>query len=226
MGILQRFGEIMESNINALLDKAEDPVKMSQQMLRKLNEQLAEVKDETATVMAQETAAQRRVDELQKKVDEYTSSAKKALQAGNEGDARKLLQSKQEYEAQLSTAQNNLQVCKTNSSNMQAMYNKLSTDISTLTSRIQNVQAQTAMASAQERANKITDKMGKTNATDTFSRMEAKAQERLDKAMAKTQLAGIGAPEDEASVISQKYTVGSSASVDSELEAMKKELGL
>ena len=48
MGILTRFTDIMKSNINALLDKCEDPAKMIDQTLRDLREDLAEVKKETA----------------------------------------------------------------------------------------------------------------------------------------------------------------------------------
>ena len=44
MGILQRFSDIMRSNINALLDKCEDPAKMVDQMLLDLRKDLAEVK--------------------------------------------------------------------------------------------------------------------------------------------------------------------------------------
>ncbi len=225
MGILQRFGEIMESNINALLDKAEDPVKMSAQMLRDLQEELAEVKDETASVMAEETNAKRRVTELQKKVDEYSNSARNALLSNDEDAARKLLQSKQEYETQLATANSTYQVAKKNADNMRAMYNKLQSDIATLTSSQENLKAQVSMAKAQERANKITEKMNMSSAASTFSRMEEKAQRMLDEATAKSQL-GVGLPQDEASALNAKYSSGSSASVDSELEAMKKELGL
>ena len=48
MGILKRFKDIMSSNINALLDKAEDPEKMIDQYLRDLQEDLRKVKSETA----------------------------------------------------------------------------------------------------------------------------------------------------------------------------------
>ena len=54
MGILKRFKDIMASNINALLDKAEDPEKMIDQYLRDIQEDLRKVKSETATVMAEE----------------------------------------------------------------------------------------------------------------------------------------------------------------------------
>ena len=52
MSILSRFKEIIASNLNALLDKAEDPQKMIEQYLKELTGDLAEVKRETASVMA------------------------------------------------------------------------------------------------------------------------------------------------------------------------------
>ena len=57
MGILERFTDIIKANINDLLDRAEDPAKMIDQYLRDLTENLAEVKKETAGVMAQESGA-------------------------------------------------------------------------------------------------------------------------------------------------------------------------
>lgn len=53
-GILSRFKDIMSSNINALLDKVEDPMKMIDQYLRNLESDLGKVKAETAAVMAEE----------------------------------------------------------------------------------------------------------------------------------------------------------------------------
>lgn len=54
MSILSRFKDIMASNINALLDKAENPEKMVDQYVRNLNSDLNKVKAETASVMAAE----------------------------------------------------------------------------------------------------------------------------------------------------------------------------
>ena len=55
MGLLSRFADIISANINDLLDKAEDPAKMVDQCLRDMMEDLAEVKKETAAVMAEES---------------------------------------------------------------------------------------------------------------------------------------------------------------------------
>ena len=62
-GILSRFKDIMSSNINALLDKVEDPMKMIDQYLRNLESDLGKVKAETAAVMAEETKSKRELDE-------------------------------------------------------------------------------------------------------------------------------------------------------------------
>lgn len=56
MGILARFTDIIQANVNAVLDKMEDPAKMIDQYLRELTDNLAEVKRETAGVMAEEPA--------------------------------------------------------------------------------------------------------------------------------------------------------------------------
>ena len=63
MGILSRFTDIISANINELLDRAENPEKMIDQYLRNAMENLAEVKKETAAVMAEETRCKRLVVE-------------------------------------------------------------------------------------------------------------------------------------------------------------------
>lgn len=98
MGILSRFGDIIKSNVNDMLDKCEDPAKMVDQYLRNLTENLAEVKKETAGVMAEETRTRRMVEENSAEIAKYGDLARKALQAGNEGDARVFLAKKQQLE--------------------------------------------------------------------------------------------------------------------------------
>jgi len=62
-GILERFKTIMASNINAALDKMEDPEKMIDQYLRDMEKDLGSVKAETAAVMAVEGSAKRKGEE-------------------------------------------------------------------------------------------------------------------------------------------------------------------
>lgn len=226
MGIISRFADIMEANINALLDKCEDPAKMIDQTLRKLSEELAEVKNETAAVMAEEKSAKRHVDELQAEIDKYESSARKAIQAGNDGDAKTLLARKQDLESQKVTADSTYAVATANSEKMQQMYNKLTADINTLNSRRENIKAQASMAKAQDRVTRVAAEIGKTNAADTFSRMETKAQKMLDESIARAELSKTQLAGDATEELANKYASGNDKSVDDELARMKAEMGI
>ena len=84
MGILDRFTSIVKANINELLDKAEDPEKMVDQYLREMTESLAEVREATAGVMAEEKRCKKLVDENMAEMTKYEELARKALAAGNE----------------------------------------------------------------------------------------------------------------------------------------------
>ena len=75
MGILSRFGDIMRANINDLLTGAENKnaEKLLNQYLRDAREDYAQVKNETASVMAEEAAAKRRLDEINDQLVRYTT---------------------------------------------------------------------------------------------------------------------------------------------------------
>ena len=135
MSILQRFSDIMRSNVNALLDKCEDPAKMVDQTLLDLRRNLADVKKETASVMAVEKNARRLVDECRGKIQKYESAAKNALRAGCEEDARTLLSKKQEFEGQLPDLEANLQAAAKNADQLKQMHDKLVQDIESLEGR-------------------------------------------------------------------------------------------
>jgi len=226
MSILARFSDILSANINALLDKAEDPGKMIDQYLRKMADDLAEVKKETANVMAEESRTKRLVDENVKEVAKYADLAKKALVAGNENDARVFLTKKQELETAGAGLQTAAAVAHENAVKMRQMHDKLVKDISTLNSRREAIKAKVAVAKTQEKINKIgasADKMQSTQGA--FNRMEAKADKMLDAANAMSELNS--AVVDEAQALEEKYKgADTSASVEEELAALKSQLGM
>lgn len=225
MGILSRFGDIISANVNELLDRAEDPAKMIDQYLRKAKEDLAEVKVETAAVIAEETRCGRLLNDCRAEVAKYEGLAKKALAAGNDGDAKVFIGRKQEAESRLTSLEQAYSVASANSAKMRQLYNKLSDDIRALDARRNNIKATMAVAKTQERVNRVNDAASSSRgAMDNFTRMEAKANEQLDRAMAAASLSGNG--QDPAADIEKKYSSGGSASVDDELARMKAELGL
>ena len=147
MSILTRFKDILSANINELLDKAENPEKMAKQYLRNAMDDLAEVKKETAEVMAEEARCKRLLDSCIKNVNKYDGLAKKALTAGNEGDARTFIAEKQKYASQQASLQQNYELAHANAEKMKQLHAKLTQDVSTLQSRLENIKATMAVAS-------------------------------------------------------------------------------
>lgn len=225
MSILSRFNDIIKANINALLDKAEDPAKMIDQYLREMTDDLAEVKRETASVMAEETRTMRLADENQAQVDKYDALARKALQAGNETDARVFLARKQELEAADAGLKTAYAAAHENAVRMREMHDKLARDIETLKSRRQSIKAKVTVAKTQEKINELSSASEKVNgAMGAFERMEEKANAMLDEANAMSELNNFSV--DEALKLEEKYAKENAPSVDDALAKLKEEMGL
>lgn len=224
MGIFGRLKQIVASNVNDALDKAEDPAKMIDQTLRQAREDLAQVRKETAAVMADAKRADREYTECEQKINEYTIAAQNALKAGNESDARVLLEQKQTYEMNLVSLRKAKELTQTNATKLQETHDKLMRDIQTLESKRSAIKATVATAKAQEHINDVVSGGEKAKASlETFNRMEDKADAMLDAAMAEAELTGDTMKSDG---LLDKYSGDSNGTVDEELTRMKAELGL
>ena len=223
MGILTRFKDIMASNINALLDKAEDPEKMIDQCLRNLNSDLGKVKAETASIMAEEQRSKRELDECTSEINKMQNFAVKALEAGNEDDARKFLEKKSSLANKQTGLQESYNIASANATQMREMHDKLVNDINELESRKDMIKGKMAVAKTQDRINKIGSSVSSANdSISAFDRMEAKANKMLDSANAMAEL-NRGAKDDIAD-LTAKYA-NPASEVDDELAALKASLG-
>ncbi|MCL2190318.1 MAG: PspA/IM30 family protein [Defluviitaleaceae bacterium] len=225
MGILTRFTDIIAANVNAVFDKAEDPAKLIDQYLRKANDELAEVKKETAGVMAEESRTRRLVEENEKESARQTELARRALLAGNENDAKVFLQKKQEIAEAGAGLKLTHAVANDNAVKMRQMHDKLAKDINALNNKRQMIKAKTAVATATNRVNKISTSNKGESAISAFERMESKANRMLDEANAHATLNE--KPIDKAQELEEKYLLGDfNDSVNDELAAMKAQLGV
>lgn len=228
-GILSRFKDIMSSNINALLDKVEDPMKMIDQYLRNLESDLGKVKAETAAVMAEETKSKRELDECIDSINKMQTYAEKALLSGNEADARTFLSKKGELNNKLISLQQTYNIAKENSTKMREMHDKLIKDISQLNTRRDELKAKMAVANTQEKLNKIGSSVnGAIGNMSKFDEMEAKINKKLDTANAMAELNNSKKEENIEDLIA-KYdneTKNTSSEIDDELSELKSKLGL
>lgn len=224
----------MTSNIHAMLDKAEDPEKMIDQYLRDLNSDLGKVKSETAAIMAAEKRERRELAELQKEMEDMQRYATKAVEAGNDDDARKFLQRKAELAEREKTMQTSVELAAANTQQMRQMHDKLDSDIAELESRRQELKGKASVAKTQKRINDFNSSMGGAGERiSAFDKMEQKINQELDEAMAMQELnKGSGTDikdlaskyESETNVEGELESLKAGINVDDELEALKSQL--
>lgn len=221
MSILKRFSDIMASNINAMLDKAEDPEKMVDQLIRNLNDDLNKVKSETASIMADEARAKRELDQCKSDIEKMVDYATRAIKAGNDDDARNFLQKKASLTNDLAAIEQRYNIAKENSDKMKEMYKKISSQLDDVNARRNSIKVKIATAKAQQKVNKIGTSINSSkNSFDSFSRMEEKANKMLDEANAMAELNSNDASDDIDDLMN-KYNSNTS-DVDNELAELKK----
>ena len=125
MGIISRMSDIVQSNINALLDKAEDPEKMIKQLILEMQDTLVEVRSVAATVLADKKHIERNISKLNVESDNWQNKAAIALTKGREDLARAALAEKQRVDAalkglhgQLSDVQESIETLQNDSSKL------------------------------------------------------------------------------------------------------------
>ena len=225
MGIISRFKDIMAANINALLDKAEDPEKMIDQYLRNLESDLAKVKQETASVMAEETKTKRQLDECTEEIAKMQAYAEKAVLAGNDEDAKKFLMKKKDLVVKQASLQETYKLAADNAAKMRQMHDKLVSDISQLDARRDALKAKIAVAKTQETINKIGSSVnGAADSLSAFDKLEAKVNLKLDEANAMAELNNSGV--NEVNDLERKYGAYTTSEVDDELAAIKAKMGM
>lgn len=226
MGIITRFKDIMSANINALLDKAEDPAKMIDQYLRDLEEDLGKVKAETAAVMAEETRCKRLLTECNEEIEKMQKYAEKAVVAGNDSDARQFLAKKAQLAEKQAGLQQAYDAAADNAAKMRKMHDKIVNDIAELNARKDAIKAKIAVAKTQEKMNKIGSSIeGTAKTMSAFDRMEAKANKMLDEANAMAELNK--GTENDIDALADKYDgPAGNGAVEDELAALKAKMGL
>jgi len=134
MGIFTRFSDIVNSNINAILDKAEDPEKIVRLMIQEMEDTLVEVRSAAARSIADKKDLNRKLESLESEQREWDAKAELALRKGREDLAKAALVEKSRVSAAV-------ELIKFDYAAVDEGLGKLNEDISRLESKLQDAKA-------------------------------------------------------------------------------------
>ncbi|HON13162.1 MAG TPA: PspA/IM30 family protein [Treponema sp.] len=178
MGIFSRLKTLISSNVNDMINKAENPEKMLNQLIIDMNEQLIESKKAVAMAIADEKKLERETLNQQAQAQEWERKAMLAVRAGQDDLAKEALLRKQEYE-------NNYVEYKKQWEAQKASVEKLKESLKELQNKIEEAQrkknlliARAKRAEAQQKIQKtISSVAGNKSAFEAFDRMAQKVDQ-------------------------------------------------
>ncbi len=219
MGILDRMSRLVRANINDLLDRAEDPDKMIDQIIRDMQTNITDARRQVAAMIAQEKELEADLKESQALSNEWNEKAKRAVAAGKDDLAREALRRKRDSDE-------NLAVYKQQHETQEQTVAKLKSQLAQLESKYQATLSQRDALIARQKRAEATKKvvtqssaavssLGEgLNATSELDRMEAKIRQTESEAAAYQEL-------ESESIDAQFRELDYDVDIESALEALK-----
>ena len=169
-----RVKTYMESELNAALDKAEDPVKMLDQFMRDMAQDIREAETAVAKQLANEKILKKKYEDANSMVEKRQKQAEEAVEAGNEDLARRALEDKQNHVIQSNSmkeayerAANDSTVLREKLAEMKREYEEMQIKKDSLKARAESAKTRTKM-------NRTMSSVGSDESRQGFNRMEEK----------------------------------------------------
>lgn len=158
MGILDRMSRIIRSNINDLLDDAEDPEKMLNELMREMQSNIREARTQVAAMIAQEKQIENELRDARNDAAEWERKAELALERDREELAREALRRKRDAESNATVYEHQL-------TTQQEAVSKLKTQLRLLENKYQEAESKRDMLIARHKRTQAQRKITKTFST-------------------------------------------------------------
>lgn len=214
MGILERMSRLIRANVNDLIDKAEDPEKMIDQILRDMQTNIGTARSQVAAMIAQEKELEADLNETKQLSTEWGAKAQRAVDAGKDDLAREALRRKRDndenskvYETQFATQKQTVDKLKAQLRQLESKYQ------STLSQR-DSLIARQKRAKATKQVAEYTSSLSPLDASGELERMERKIRSNEAQAAALSEM-------DASSFDTQFDELDYDVDIEKELEALK-----
>lgn len=219
MGMFSRITDVLKANVNEMIDKAEDPAKMMDQMIREMHEQLREAKIEVAKAIADEKRLQQQIKQNEAQSKNWESKAMLALKKGEEELAKEALKQKKTYDQMISSVQPQWEKQKQMSTQLKDSLRALESKIEEARRKKEILIARQKRAEAQQKVQEVMSGLNDRSAFATFDRMEQRVMDIEAEADAAVEL-------EMDSLDDQFKELEAGAGVDDDLAALKAKMGM
>ncbi len=219
MAIFERVSDLVRSNINDLIDKAENPEKMVKQIIIDMEDQLRKATQGLGTAMGSFNQVKKQLETAQEQSNVWQGKAKTCLEQGNEDLAKQALENKVKQDKMVAQYQEM-------ATTMEAQVNDIKSQIDTLKQKLEEARSKQAMlvarskmADAQSQMAKTLGNMDSKSAFAKMEKMEQKIEQKEAQANAYSEVSGIQESENDPFAQMDKEN-----SINDELEKLKQEM--
>lgn len=174
MGIFQRLSDLLKSNINDLIDKAEDPEKMVKQIILDMQKELNKSTQALGKAVASERMAEKQYQNSQQISADWESKAKAALAAGNTELAKKALAKKVKADEDTASYKEMYETISKQTADIKEQVETLKSKLDEAKSRQAMLIARSQMVDTQKNLAKSVGGFDASSSTEKFNRMEEK----------------------------------------------------
>jgi len=216
MGIFSRMGDIINSNLNAMIDKAAE--KIARLIIQEMEDTLVEVRTDAARNIAERKELSRKVDGYRSKADEWATKAELALNKDREDLARGALQAKQQSEAMAEVVVREIAILDEAVDKADADLGKLQGKLDEARAKHKSLMMRTTVAKNQI---KMRTKMTDYRVEDALQRYE-RMERKVDRLEAEVESFDLGSGQ---SLEGQFAQLEADEAIENELNALKASLG-
>ncbi|NOU77666.1 PspA/IM30 family protein [Paenibacillus sp. LMG 31459] len=218
MSIFKRLRDLTMSNVNAIIDKAEDPVKMTDQYIRDMTEDLEDAEKAVAAQIAIEKKFKQLYEEQEALVNKRNQQAHAAAQAGNADLARRALEEKKSAEAKLVEYKTSFDQNKASADNLRGKLEEMRKQLTQMKNKRETLVARYNAAKAQTEINKAMSGFSSDSASAGLKRMEDKMLQAEAQAEASNEMSSGNKSLDD-----EFEKLGKDQAVENELAALMKQ---
>ncbi|MEQ6377798.1 PspA/IM30 family protein [Bacillaceae bacterium S4-13-56] len=169
-----RVKTIVNSELNSMLEKAEDPVKMLDQFMRDMAEDIQEAESAVAKQMASEKMLKRKYDDALEMVKKRQTHAEKAIEAGDEDLARRALEDKQNQQNQVDSLKVIYEQSHSDTENLRTKLDEMKREYHEMKIKKDSLKARAESAKTRTKMNRTMSSIGNDDSKRGFERMEEK----------------------------------------------------